>query len=104
MSSNTLLSGEDLKFCTPFMQGHAYKYTMTFILNKNAAVAGKSRSTRMKVAKTRQPRRICKVDGCVNYIANKGRCCRHGVRWGTFWWCVTQDVALGREEMLYKRL
>lgn len=84
MSSDTLLSGEDLKFCTPFMQGHAYKYRMTFILNKNAAVAGKSRSTRMKIAKTRQPRRICKVDGCVNYIANKGRCCRHGVRWGTF--------------------
>jgi hypothetical protein len=77
--------------------------------------AAKSGKPKPKVRRTlsyeeKRRSRECKMEGCENYIINKGLCFRHGVRFPRFcrshrhvgftyllWWCF---ALVGREEVL----
>ncbi|KAJ8526009.1 hypothetical protein ON010_g15174 [Phytophthora cinnamomi] len=66
------------------------KASVAFIMNSSENVLtndqeaslmthGKARQTRSSASDDKRKNRECKVDGCENYIINKGLCFRHGV-------------------------
>ncbi|KAG6608829.1 uncharacterized protein IUM83_14852 [Phytophthora cinnamomi] len=65
------------------------KASVAFIMNSSENVLandqeaslmthGKARQTRSSASDDKRKNRECKVDGCENYIINKGLCFRHG--------------------------
>ncbi|KAG1705912.1 hypothetical protein DVH05_002476 [Phytophthora capsici] len=53
------------------------KFGLPFILNVPVLVEGETEEDR-EAKKDKRRRRMCKHEGCSNYIVHKGLCCRHG--------------------------
>jgi hypothetical protein len=60
--------------------------------NTGSAVSITSKTTQAASSEDKKRGRMCKADGCPNYIVHKGLCCRHGVSRC----CWTVDQTVGR--------